>query len=342
MKAPKAVKLPSGAWRCRIRLDGQDVSITRPTEKEAIAEAMAVKAGLRTEARTAGRDRTLAQAIDVYIESNENVLSPSTIRGYTMYRKSRFQKYMSRKLSTMTQEQWQRAVNAEAKEVSPKYLRNCWGLIHAAILFSTGQEIQVNLPAVAPKDLEFLDREQLGTFCAAIKGRKVEVPALLALESLRRSEILALTWDNVDLEKDIIHVRGAAVIDRNSNLVQKPTNKNKTSTRDIPFIYPQLKAALTAVPLDRRQGPVNTMYYTTIIESINRICKSCGLPEVGVHGLRRSFATLCHGLGVPEHYTMVWGGWSNIQTVHKVYIKLDQQAGAEYADKLKAVFQETP
>lgn len=342
MKAPKAVKLPSGAWRCRIRLDGQDVSITRPTEKEAIAEAMAVKAGLRTEARTAGRDRTLAQAIDTYIESNENVLSPSTIRGYTGYRRTRFQRYMRRKLSTMTAEQWQKAVNAEAKEVSPKYLRNCWGLIHAAILFSTGQEIQVNLPAVAPKDLEFLDREQLTTFCAAIKGRKVEVPALLALESLRRSEILALTWDNIDLEKDIIHVRGAAVVDREQNLVQKPTNKNKTSTRDIPFIYPQLSEALEAVPEGERQGLVCSMHFNAIRDSVNRICRNNGLPEIGVHGLRRSFATLCHGLGVPEHYTMVWGGWSNIQTVHKVYIKLDQQAGAEYADKLKAVFQETP
>ena len=46
MKTPKAKKLPSGSWYVRVRIDGQDVSITRPTEKEALAEAMAVKAGL--------------------------------------------------------------------------------------------------------------------------------------------------------------------------------------------------------------------------------------------------------------------------------------------------------
>ena len=42
MKAPKAKKLPSGSWFVRIRIDGKDIGITRQTEKEAVAEAMAV------------------------------------------------------------------------------------------------------------------------------------------------------------------------------------------------------------------------------------------------------------------------------------------------------------
>jgi hypothetical protein len=46
MKVPKAKQLPSGQWFCRVRVDGQDVCITRPTEKAAVAEAMAVKAGV--------------------------------------------------------------------------------------------------------------------------------------------------------------------------------------------------------------------------------------------------------------------------------------------------------
>ena len=37
MKSPKARQLPSGAWFCRVRIDGKDIGITRPTEKEAIA-----------------------------------------------------------------------------------------------------------------------------------------------------------------------------------------------------------------------------------------------------------------------------------------------------------------
>ena len=51
MKIPKARQLPSGAWFCRVRVDGQDISITRDTQKEAVAEAMAVKAGIKDAAK---------------------------------------------------------------------------------------------------------------------------------------------------------------------------------------------------------------------------------------------------------------------------------------------------
>ena len=39
MKKPVAKQLPSGAWFCRVRVDGQDVSITRDTKDLAEAEA---------------------------------------------------------------------------------------------------------------------------------------------------------------------------------------------------------------------------------------------------------------------------------------------------------------
>ena len=46
MKVPKARRLPSGAWTVQLRLGGESISITRDTEKEAVAEAMAYKAGI--------------------------------------------------------------------------------------------------------------------------------------------------------------------------------------------------------------------------------------------------------------------------------------------------------
>ena len=47
MKTPKAKKLPSGSWYVSVRIDGKDISITRSTEKEAVAESMAIKAGIK-------------------------------------------------------------------------------------------------------------------------------------------------------------------------------------------------------------------------------------------------------------------------------------------------------
>lgn len=94
MKTPKARQLPSGSWFVRVRMDGRDIGITKPTEKEAVAAAMAVKACIVQAARET-RSRTLTAAIDSYIDARMNVCSPSTIAGYRKIQRTRFGALMS-------------------------------------------------------------------------------------------------------------------------------------------------------------------------------------------------------------------------------------------------------
>ena len=78
MKTPTARKLPSGSWFVRVTVDGETISITRPTEKEALAEAMALKARMK-EAKKQPKRISLRKAAEAYIEARSSVLSPSTI-----------------------------------------------------------------------------------------------------------------------------------------------------------------------------------------------------------------------------------------------------------------------
>lgn len=192
MKTPKAKKLPSGSWYVRVRIDGKDISITRSTEKEAVAEAMAIKAGIKEASIT--RRKSLKQAIDNYISARQNILSPSTIRGYRAIQRLRFQGMMNRDVFTTTQEQWQRAVNAEAKVISAKTLTNSWRFISSVICEETGKKLNIRLPQVVPAMRPWLTAEQIPQFLEAVKGDPIEIPALLALSSLRRSELLNLRW----------------------------------------------------------------------------------------------------------------------------------------------------
>ena len=64
---------------------------------------------------------------------------------------------------------------------------------------------------------------------------------------------------------------------------------------------------------------------------INEICKAHGLPEVGVHGLRHSFASLAYHLQIPEKIAMEIGGWSDDGTMRKIYTHLAQKDIAERA-----------
>ena len=158
----------------------------------------------------------------------------------------------------------------------------------------------------------------------------------MALSSLRRSEILALRWENVDLKKDIIYVRGAAVMDDHFHLVQKAANKNTTSNRPVPIMIPALHDALSAVK--DKTGLVVEIYPNSIWDGINSICEKNGLPKVGVHGLRRSFVSLGFHLGVPEEIIMQIGGWNDYQTMRKHYKRLAQSDVKQYTTALTNFF----
>ena len=334
MKIPKARQLPSGAWTVQLRLDGESISITRDTEKAAVAEAMAVKNGL-IKAKAAKAKKTVTQAIDDYIACRSNVLSPATIRGYRFIQRGRFQTMMHRDIGSVTQGQWQRAVNAEAKLCSAKTLQNAWRFLSSVIVEATGEKITVRLPQVKPNEHPFLTPDQIPDFVEAIHGMPVEIPALLALSSLRRSELLDLKWDQVDLKNGVITVSGSAVYGEGGVLVRKKENKNRNSTRIVPII-PPLRAALEAA--QRRSDYVVTMSPAGMFQQINRICENNGLPKVGIHGLRHSFASLAYHLNVPEKVAMEIGGWSNDQTMRKIYTHIAQQDVAAHAKTFTAFF----
>lgn len=341
MKVPKPRKLPSGSWFIQLRLGGESIPVTADTEKECIKQAEFIKAeyraGKRTEKKEKPTDITLTKAIDAYIESRKNILSPSTIRGYKTIQRTRFQAYMDTKLSAMDSKAWAAACNLEAKTCSAKTLSNSWRFIASVIKHATqGAAPEVQLPQVIPNEMPFLEPEEIKKFIKAIEGTKVEIPALLALSSLRRSEICALTWENVDLKKKQIHVKGAAVYDENQNLIQKKANKNRSSTRTVPILIDELYAALEK----ERQpsGLVVAARPNTLWTQVNRVCKRNGLTPVGVHGLRHSFASLAYHLGIPEKITMEIGGWADSQTMRNIYTHVAKSDRQKYTETLTNFF----
>lgn len=334
MAIPTPRKLPSGSWFVRVTVDGATHSITKPTKKECVNEAMAIKS--RAKEAKKRNPVTLTKAIDAYIESRENVLSPSTIRGYKAVQRLRFQTAMHRVIEDVTNEQWQRFVNAEAKLCSAKTLKNAWGFISSVIQDATGRKVSVRLPQVVANDLPFLTAEQIPTFLEAVKGDYCEIPILLGLSGLRRSEIMAVRWEDIDIENECIHVHGSAVHDKDGKLVYRKENKNTSSRRTVPFLLPQLRDAV--------QSANHTGEYAakcnpnTIYNSVNRICRGLGYPEIGAHGLRRSFASLAYHIGMSEAVTMKAGGWSDIGTMRKIYTKISEKDISDQGKKYQEFF----
>lgn len=329
-KKKDEIKIPTprkrgNKWYVDLRREG--VTVIEDTEAEAIAKAKAIRAGF-VPFKANMPKLTLGQAIDKYISERDNVLSPSTVRGYVAIKKNRFKNYIDEDISAIN---WQAAINDEAKLYSPKTVKNEYGLIRS-VLRSNGIELpNVTLPQAECKQLAWLDYEQIQTFMNAIRNEPCEMAALLALHSLRRSELLAITPNKII--DGYIYVDGSRVFDKNNNLIEKSTNKNTASKRKIKIMIPRLAELIAAYDGDPDE-PYISCYANTIWTQINTICAAAGLPKVGVHGLRRSFASLAYHLGWSERQTMRVGGWSDFKTVHNIYIKLSEADVAKDIQKM--------
>ena len=324
---PKAVNVAPGSWYIRLRLGGESISVYETTEALCKAKAAAIKAGF-LEAKKRSGTVTLGAAIDKYISDRSATLSPSTLRGYAQIRRNRFQAQMDKPIDAID---WQQAINREAALVSAKTLKNSWGFVHTVLKANGIEPRAVSLPQVIRNERPWLDYEQIIRFVAAARDKPGELAALLALHSLRRSELCALTMADVDLDSGTLTVSGAAVYGPDHKLVFKETNKNTTSRRTLPIMIPRLKELLGSLDAG---APIITAAPHTVCSQINSICRFAGLPETGIHGLRHSFASLAYHLGMSEREVMELGGWSDAQTIHKIYLHLAQADRLRSANKM--------
>lgn len=336
IKLPQITILPSGQAHTRVMINGERISITKNTVEECAAEYVALKHGAKeAEKRKKDREVTLLEALNNYISKREKRKSPATIKGYMSYRDNRLQSMMDANVYEISNAQWQAAVDRDFRKLSDKYAKNVWSFIASAIEEETGTRPQIELDPPKKNKRPFLEPDEVLIFVDAVKGRSIEIAALLELSSLRISEVLAVRGTDIDLKNNRIRVQGAAVYGPDGKLVQKEENKNESSTRYVPLI-PPLRQALENLTLT--DDFVVKMKPGGIFRHINRVCAANGLPEVGNHGLRHSFASLAYHLEIPEKIAMEIGGWSDSKVMHDIYTHLSQKDIAKRSQQFSDFF----
>lgn len=297
-------------------VDGKRMFISADSEEEYYAKAKAAKSGL-IEIKKAAPKLALGTAIDTYLNDNKNLISPSTLNNYRSYRRTRFPEYMGMDVSDIN---WQQMVNKEAEDYAPKTIINAWDLVCLSMEYAGRDRPKVKLPKKRKAKRSWLDYEQIQTFLGAIRGKPYELGALLALHGLRRSELLFLSAEDINLDNETIYIHGATVIGEGNKKVDKEYGKTSASTRTVHIVIPRITDLVKNM-----EGRLITTNPTTLYGSINCVCRNAGLPEVGVHGLRHSFASLAYHLKWSEMTTMREGGWSDPKVVHEIYTHLAEQ-----------------
>lgn len=328
IRVPKPRLLPSGKWYIYMMVDGVNYPVEADTEAECVTRARAIKTGL-IEAEKAD-NQTVGTKIDEYIKDRENVLSPSTVKGYKKIRKYQLQALMPLRSSAVTDSVVQRSINSDAKEYSAKTIRNAYGLLTAAL----GRTFDVHLPQQAPKSPEVLSSDQIRDFLSSLSGTgELECAALLAMWlSLRRSEIAALKWE--DVGEHTITVR-SALVDGEYGLVEKPT-KTKKSTRIIPcpsYILDRINA------LPRSSERVFTQHPNAYWRQLDKLCREKGLPHIYLHGLRHTNASVMALLSIDPKYANKRGGWSSDYIRQNVYTQVMTEGELAAASKIDQYFE---
>ena len=327
MKVPEPKQLKCGDYYIQLRLGGKSLSVRDRSKTMCIKKAEAIKSAHRIGQyeiqRQQNAPETLRIAIDLFLKDRTNTLSPSTIRGYRIIQKNRFQSIMDKPLSRIQAKDWQKAINEEAHFYSSKTVKNSWGFICTVIKKTTGSALpEMSLPGIVKKDTPFLHPNEILSFVQAAFRSKLAVPLLLALSSMRISEIAGVSWEDIPLNADFIPVNGTVVQDENNKWVKKKQTKNLSSHRNVPVLIPELKQALAR---DRKtSGPVLTVTQGTLRKHLKRICIDNNLTVVSSHGLRHSFASLAYHLQIPERIAMEIGGWADDKTMHNIYIHIAQ------------------
>ena len=238
--------LPSGTWRIRIYShtdsEGKKIyeSFTGATKAEAENKARKF-ANKRQRNNTAGM--TVGQAVQGYLTVKSGVLSPSTRRAYKDNIENHYGPLMDKKIAKLTNEDMQKFITdlSVNKHLAKKTVDNIYKQLKACLRFYDKEiDFNVTMPEQSgegrvrnAKAKKPPTDEEVARLLTLASPWLKTVIALAAFGSLRRSEIAALKYG--DIEGNTILVHSHMVEDENNNWVWEDRNKEEASFRYVTY-----------------------------------------------------------------------------------------------------------
>lgn len=171
---------------------------------------------------------------------------------------------------------------------------------------------------------------------------------LLAFSGMRKSEALALTWNDINFDKSQITINKTLI---STPKVEVSTPKTKNSNR-IVFIDKKTLSILKEWELKQKKDLLqkgfnalspNQLIFsnedngyiipTTIINPMNRIIRGSNLPHITVHGLRHTYATLAAQGGMSVKQLQAQLGHSKVEITLDVYTSITDEQRKETASQ---------
>ena len=312
----KIEKTASGKYTCRIYL-GQTADGRKRYRKFTHSDKRILQS-IVSEFELAHREYrdsdTFGACLERYISQRDGIVSPSTIRGYKSIQrvmKDKYGAFCGMSLSSIGRTDIQKVISdLHRKEKSGKYIKNIHGIISAVLIENDYISPKVTMPKAAPKKVYEPSKEDIMATLKAARGTDLEIPILLGIHGLRRSEICALKYPD-DFIGDVVHVHSALVYGDKQTVHEKET-KTDMSDRMVPI-------SAECLELIQKQGYVTNKTMAAITLAFDKLLTRNDIPKYRFHDLRHFFASYLHESGFSDAQIMKLGGWKTDSVMKNFY-----------------------
>lgn len=247
--------------------------------------------------------------------------------------------------------------------LSPRTVKYIYSTLHTALKQAVRERIipfnvaeAVELPKKRKKEMNTLSAEESRRFLQTTRKSPLHAAYLLALSTgLRQGEILGLKWEDIDFDEGALTVKRQLLRTTDQGLVLEEP-KTKHSRRTISLnkeVIKELKLhkkEQNEVKLKAGPGSQDNdlLFFTdegkpidprNFFRRFKRLLKEAGIPDIPLHNLRHTYATLSLEAGIDPKTIQEILGHSTISTTMDTYshvtIKMQKDAADTIGNLLK-------
>lgn len=362
MAAPaKYKKRPDGNYQTSIttgrRPDGKPIrkTIYAKTIKELEAKAAEYRQQLEHGTLSSDGKMTFAELAALWIKDYTPNISEKVRKDYAAIIKNHLNPVIGcRKLKDLKKHDLQAILNNLSADGKARSTMQKIKIVAASILeLAADNDItprnmfaKVKVPDGNRKERQPLTPAQKQLVVDTWQGHRMGFPALLMLYcGLRRGELIALTWRDIDPKEKTITINKAAGFNGNAGKVKAP--KSKAGERVIPIpdmLMPAVlacrkKAAMLVCPAQQTGGMMSDTAFRRAWESYQHYLniqaggkdasrsnpKVLAIEEFTAHQMRHSYATTLYDAGVDILTAQRLLGHADVQTTMEIYTHLSKQ-----------------
>ncbi|HXZ98819.1 MAG TPA: tyrosine-type recombinase/integrase [Candidatus Binatia bacterium] len=353
-----SVRRNGSSWQLRVVIDGVRRSFRAPTLVEARARADAARRAAEAP-RGRSQSPTLRDWLATWLAARRPDLRPQAWRQYEIHARVWLVPVLGEvRLDELRREHWDRLVSAMTQAAGhgagpPRPLSRttvrhvsltlrtalCHAVRHGVI--AADPLAMMPAPRRAETRIPILTREEAARLVEAAVDEPFGAAYVLAVTvGLREGELLGLRWDDLDLERRTLRVRGNATNGLDgARHVTAP--KTPASRRDLTLPVVAIEA-LAHTPRTGDLvwpgpdgGPVRA---PTFVSAWRAARERAGIPPVTFHALRHTAATLALEDGSPAHDVARMLGHSTVATTLRVSAHATDASTRALADRIDTSF----